>query len=80
MRMLRDQGLSLPGDISVAGFGNLLISENAPIPLTTIRQPAIAIGETAAQAILHLLKDKPFSIPEFPAELIIRESVARYRY
>ena len=74
------RGIRVPDDTSIIGFDDQRTSAYTTPPLTTIRQPAIEIGETAAQAILHLLKDKPFTIPEFPAELIIRESVARYRY
>lgn len=73
------RGLRVPDDISVVGFDDQRTSAYTIPPLTTIRQPAIEIGEIAAQASLHLLKDKPFAIPEFPAELVIRESVARYR-
>jgi LacI family transcriptional regulator len=74
------RGIRVPDDISIIGFDDQRTSAYTAPPLTTIRQPAIEIGETAAQAILRLLKDKPFAIPEFQAELIIRESVARYRY
>ncbi len=74
------RGIRVPDDISIIGFDDQRTTAYTTPPLTTIRQPAIEIGETAAQAILHLLKGKPFTIPEFPAELIIRESVARYRY
>jgi LacI family transcriptional regulator len=74
------RGIRVPDDVSLIGFDDQRTSAYTTPPLTTIRQPAIEIGETAAQAILHLLKDKPFTIPRFPAELIIRESAARYRY
>jgi LacI family transcriptional regulator len=74
------RGIRVPDDVSLIGFDDQRTSAYTTPPLTTIRQPAIEIGETAAQAILHLLKDKPFEMPAFPAELIIRESVARYRY
>ena len=72
--------IRVPDDVSIIGFDDQRTSAYTTPPLTTIRQPAIEIGETAAQAILELLKGKPFEIPEFPAELVIRESVARYRY
>jgi LacI family transcriptional regulator len=74
------RGIRVPDDISIIGFDDQRTSAYTTPPLTTIRQPAIEIGETAAQAILQLLKDKPLAMPTFPAELVIRESVARYRY
>jgi LacI family transcriptional regulator len=74
------RGIRVPDDVSLIGFDDQRTSAYTIPPLTTIRQPAIEIGEAAAQAILHLLKDKPLTMPQFPAELIIRESVARYRY
>ncbi len=77
---LHRHGIRVPDDVSIIGFDNQRTSAYTTPPLTTIHQPAVEIGETAALAILHLLKDKPFTMPEFPAKLIIRESVARYRY
>jgi LacI family transcriptional regulator len=74
------QSLRVPDDISLIGFDDQVGAAYMLPPLTTVRQPTMEIGEAAAQAILYLLKDKPFAIPEFPVELIIRESVGRYRY
>jgi len=74
------RGIRVPDDVSIIGFDDQRTSAYTTPPLTTIRQPAVEIGETAAQTILHLLQDKTFAIPEFPAELIIRESASRYRY
>ena len=74
------RGIRVPDDVSVIGFDDQRMSAYTTPPLTTVRQPAIEIGETAAQILLHLLNDKLFEIPQFTAELVVRESVARYRY
>ncbi|MCP4362960.1 MAG: LacI family DNA-binding transcriptional regulator [Chloroflexi bacterium] len=73
------RGIRVPEDVSLVGFDDESSAAYMVPPLTTIRQPAIELGETAARAILHLLKEEPFVIPEFSTELIIRESVARFR-
>lgn len=74
MRVLMSQGLHVPADISVAGFGNLLISENAPRPLTTARQPKFALGMAAMDAMVALLNNQRPSSRRLPAALIVRKS------
>lgn len=73
------RGIRVPDDISLVGFDDQPDSAFMTPPLTTIRQPAVELGETAARFMLHLLKEEPFVVPEFSTELIIRESVARFR-
>ncbi|RME71587.1 MAG: transcriptional regulator, partial [Chloroflexi bacterium] len=73
------RGIRVPEDVSVVGFDDQRTSAFTTPPLTTIRQPALDIGETAAKTLLQLLQNRPAEIPKFPAELVIRESVARYR-
>jgi LacI family transcriptional regulator len=73
------RGIRVPDDVSLIGFDDQPDSAYMIPPLTTVRQPAVEMGETAAQAILQLLKGEPFTSPPFPTELIIRESTARLR-
>jgi LacI family transcriptional regulator len=74
MRVLIHQGLRVPEDVAVAGFGNLLISENAPKALTTTRQPKFTLGMAAMDAMIALLgKERPSS-RRLPASLLIRNS------
>lgn len=72
-------GIRVPDDISIIGFDDQASSAYVTPPLTTVRQPGLEMGEAAAQAMLHLLKGKPFVIPEFQVNLVMRESVARHR-
>lgn len=46
-------GLSVPGDIAVAGFGDFEFSDEYGLGLTTVRVPGFQIGEFAAQLILN---------------------------
>ena len=41
---LLSQGLRIPEDISVVGFGNVMAAEYFRVPLTTIRQPKFRLG------------------------------------
>jgi LacI family transcriptional regulator len=72
------RGLRVPEDVSIIGIDDEPASAYMTPPLTTMRQPAIEMGEAAAQAILCLLNDKPLPNPQFSMELIARETVARH--
>lgn len=48
-------------------------------PLTTVRQPAVELGQEAAKVILARLKGETVSIPRLEAELVVRESTAIHR-
>jgi LacI family transcriptional regulator len=74
MRVFLKQGLQIPTDLSVAGFGNLLISENAPKALTTTRQPKFTLGTAAMDAMMALLNREHPSPRRLPAALLVRDS------
>jgi LacI family transcriptional regulator len=71
------RSLRVPEDVSIVGFDDQPGSAYMIPPLTTVKQPAVEMGEAAAQAMLHLLRKETFLIPTFPAKLIVRESVLR---
>jgi LacI family transcriptional regulator len=76
IRVLKDERLRVPEDISVVGFDNI---ENANyfIPrLTTIHQPINEIGEQAALSLHRRISGGINTDPEIiiPHKLIIRES------
>src|SRR5690348_17942041 len=71
---LLKQGLKIPGDISVIGFGNILMTQHFSVPLTTSRQPKYRLGSAAAEAMQQLLKGKRPEPKRLAAELVIRAS------
>ena len=73
---LLSQGLRIPDDISVAGFGNVLTSEYFRVPLTTIRQPKFRLGMAAMDLMTTLLRGQPVETKRLSAELIERKSTA----
>src|SRR5208283_880238 len=73
---LLSQGLRIPGDISVVGFGNILAAEYFQVPLTTIRQPKYRLGTAAVETMMALLRGEKVHPRRLPAELVQRASSA----
>ena len=73
---LREMGLRCPQDIAIVGFDDHPWAAVSNPPLTVIRQPTYAIGETAAQKLLDALDKSGSAISSavFNCELVIRES------
>ena len=71
---LLKQGLKIPDDISVVGFGNILLSEYFSVPLTTVRQPKFRLGVAAMETMQQLLQGRRAESKRLPAELVVRAS------
>jgi LacI family transcriptional regulator len=71
---LLKQGLRIPEDISVAGFGNILLSEHFRVPLTTVNQPKLRLGAAAVETMQQLLLGKRPETKRLPGELVVRPS------
>lgn len=71
---LLGQGLRIPQDVSVAGFGNILASEHFRVPLTTVRQPKYRLGVAAVNTMHRLLRRDHTESRRLPAELVVRQS------
>ena len=69
-----NQGLHIPGDLSIVGFGNILTSEYFRVPLTTIRQPKFRLGAAAMESMLRLLRGERPENKRLQAEIAIRAS------
>lgn len=71
---LLKQGLKLPDDVSVIGFGNVAISEYFRVPLTTMNQPKFRLGAAAVDSMQLLLRGQRPGPKRLPADLIVRSS------
>ena len=73
---LLGQGLNIPRDFSLAGYGNIFTAEHFRVPLTTVRQPKHRLGAAAMELLLQRLAGgQPQSI-RLTASLAIRASTA----
>ena len=73
---LLQQGLKIPDDISLAGFGNILLAEHFRVPLTTVRQPKLRLGHAAMESLMALIRGESVATKRLPAEIIERKSTA----
>jgi DNA-binding LacI/PurR family transcriptional regulator len=78
---IKDHDLNVPGDISVVGFDDILISKHFIPALTTVRQDQEAIGTQAAELLIEYKKNSEFRVKKIilHQELIIRDSVRDIR-
>ena len=74
--VLLSKGLRIPEDISVVGFGNVLMAEHFCVPLTTLRQPKFRLANAAMDTMVNLLHGRPVGVKKLAAELIERKSTA----
>jgi len=71
-------GKKIPEDLSIVGFDDLQFSELMEVPLTSVSQPAIEMGQSAVEMMIEWI-DHPDQQPEnitFKSELVIRKSTA----
>ena len=71
------QGLRVPTDISIVGFGNVLVSEHFRVPLTTVRQPKLRLGAAAMEQMIKLLRNERPATQRLPAEIVVRDSTGK---
>jgi LacI family transcriptional regulator len=82
IRALKDVGLSVPGDVSVVGFDDILSAAYATPSLTTVRQPLMEMGKRGAEILLDRIADREKDYPPdvvMAPELVVRESTGPAR-
>ena len=58
MKVFKDAGLQIPGDIAIAGFNNEVVSRISDPMITTINYPGEEMGRTAARQLISLAEGK----------------------
>ena len=72
-------GLKIPGDVSLIGYDNVSWPDAASVGLTSIEQPAFAIGETAIKLLDEAATNmQPVSCARISGNIIERSSVAQW--
>lgn len=78
MKTIKENGLSVPDDISVTGYDNSFMAENGLVKLTTIAHPQERLGAMAAELLLEKMNDVPDEESRveriLKPELVIRDS------
>lgn len=67
---IKENGLKIPDDIAIAGFGDLKIASFLDPPLTTVAQSPHTLGQIAAKTILNQIDN--LQNPYVPKEEIIK--------
>lgn len=75
---LKEAGKKIPDDYSIVGYDNIDMAAYVTPELTTVAQPVLKIGETAAQLLLERIahSDKAWDEIMLPVQLKIRKSTA----
>ena len=73
---LLSQGIKIPEDISLVGFGNILAAEFYRVPLTTVSQPKHRLGVAALETMMMLIRGEKIQLKRLAAEFVERKSTA----
>ncbi len=76
MHALQFIGYSIPKDVSVVGFDNIISSSKTTPSLTTIDAPKEQLGRAAANVILERIANPelPYVLAQYSTKLILRDS------
>ncbi|WII37443.1 LacI family DNA-binding transcriptional regulator [Paenibacillus thiaminolyticus] len=81
VRALREAGLKVPADVSVAGFNDITVAQFMTPSLTTVKLHSEFMGRTALELLLERIRSKRAISKKviIPTELMIRESCSNVR-
>ncbi len=80
MEWLREHGIRIPEDVSVAGFDDIPDAIREHPPLTTVHQQSRGQGEKAVELLLKMMEDEEEATTRreiiLPTELVVRGTTA----
>lgn len=79
LQALVSAGVRVPDEIAIVGYDDIEFAGAAAVPLTSVRQPAMRLGETAAELLIAETSHDSTTAHEhqtvvFTPELVVRES------
>jgi LacI family transcriptional regulator len=75
LRLLRERGIEVPGQISVMGFEDVIMAREVWPPLSTVHVPLAEMGETAMKMLLEDPAPTPQTV-RLPTRLCLRATTA----
>lgn len=82
LEVVRETGTQIPDDLSIVGYDDSLFADLTEVKLTSVVHPKSKMGETAADIIMELIKERSITDYKvksvvFTPELTIRESTKK---
>jgi LacI family transcriptional regulator len=80
LRAIRQRGLRVPEDVSVAGFDDIQMAKYTEPPLTTVKLVRTEIARLACEALLHSIRTRGMGVEYgLDTSLVVRASTGRVR-
>jgi LacI family transcriptional regulator len=77
LQQLTQHGVSVPDDVAIVGYDDIIFAAAAAVPLTSVYQPRLELGRTAAELVVDEA-DNPMTHRHqqvvFQPELVVRQS------
>ena len=77
LQQMTQHGIRVPDDLAIVGYDDIEFAAAAAVPLTSVMQPRLLLGRTAAELLLEEAEGRPDHVHhhvEFAPELVVRQS------